>query len=198
MASELSCFSAEQGGFSAEQGEGQSISGKQMKGTGNNPCCLAVVERAGCGCQSLFRRCCNSDLDGLLRPGERYWALEELCQCYPCGLAPFNDRSLDLRCQKGQANEPAPIWRIRSCIEHGQSGIILVQHGVCGAERLDQNRVWPVSRTWALENPGLATTPDKGKMQLADITQMTSRFAEIIPPYHPSRELYSLCSHPMA
>ena len=50
-------------------------------------------------------------------------------------------------------------------IEHGQSGIILVQHGVCGAERLDQNRVWPVSRTWALENPGLATTPDKGKMQ---------------------------------
>ena len=44
MTSELSCFSAEQGAFSAKQGEGQSISGKQMKGTGNNPCCLAVVE----------------------------------------------------------------------------------------------------------------------------------------------------------
>ena len=41
----------------------------------------------------------------------------------------------------------------------------MVQHGVCGAERLDQNRVRPVARTWALENPGLATTPDKGKMQ---------------------------------
>ena len=85
--------------------------------------------------------------------------------CYPCGLAPFNNRSLDLRCQKGQANEPAAIGRIRSCIEHGQSAIILVQHGVGGAERLDQNRVWPVSRTWALKNPGLATTPDKGQMQ---------------------------------
>ena len=104
-------------------------------------------------------------LDGLLRPSERYWALEELCQCYPCGLAPFNNRSLDLRRQKGQANEPAPIWRIRRCDEHGQSGIILVQHGVCGAERLDQNEVWPVSRTWALENPGLATTLDQGQMQ---------------------------------
>ena len=100
-----------------------------------------------------------------MRPGERYWALEELCQCYPCGLAPFNNRSLDLRCQKGQVNELAPIGRIRCCDEHGQSAIILVQHGVCGAERLDQNRVRHVSRTWALENPGLATTPDKGKMQ---------------------------------
>ena len=89
----------------------------------------------------------------------------ELCQCYPCGLAPFNNRSLDLRCQKGQANELAAIGRIRCCDEHGQSGIIVVQHGVCGAERLDQNRVRHVSRTWALENPGLATTPDKGKMQ---------------------------------
>ena len=55
--------------------------------------------------------------------------------------------------------------RIRRCDEHGQSAIIVVQHGVCGAERLDQNRVWPVSCTWALENPGLAATPDKGQMQ---------------------------------
>ena len=101
----------------------------------------------------------------MLRPVERYWALEELCQCQACGLAPINNRSLDLRRQKGQADEPAPIGRIRRCDEHGQSGIILVQQGVCGAERPDQDRVWPVSRTWALENPGLAATSDKGQMQ---------------------------------
>ena len=58
----------------------------------------------------------------------------ELCQCQARGLATFNNRSLDLRRQKGQADEAAAIWRIRRCDEHGQSGIILVQHGVCGAE----------------------------------------------------------------
>ena len=136
-----------------------------MERTGNKQGCLARGRVSEGGRRSLFRRCRKREAGGLPRPSERYWALEELCQCYPCGLATFNNRSLDLRRQKCEADEAAAIWRIRRRDEHGQSGIILVQHGVCGAERPDQNRVWPVSRTWALENPGLAATLDKGQMQ---------------------------------
>ena len=50
-------------------------------------------------------------------------------ECQACGLAPLNNRSLDLRRKKGQADEAAAIWCIRSHIEHGQSGIILVRPG---------------------------------------------------------------------
>ena len=101
----------------------------------------------------------------MLRPVERYWGPEELCQCQASGLAPFNNRSLDLRRQKGQADEPAPIGRIGCCSECRQPVIVIVQHGVSGAERLDQDRIWPVSRTWGLENPSLAATSDQGQMQ---------------------------------
>ena len=91
-------------------------------------------------------------------------------------MATFNNPPLDVRGQKGQADEPASMGRIGCCSECRQTVIVIVQHGVSGAERPDQNRVWHVSRTLTLENPGLTATSDQGQMQPGETRIRRIRF----------------------